>query len=490
MSNTQAQQQSVQASDAEKRALANLQALGRDLATQLFVCFKTASFYDSGNSNYKKQIDKLHHLISVALDSDQELLLTSVEGYLFFNQQRLKINLDGYLAAKYLQENFEKWQISGLAFETGIEINSLSAAVFELIKGNDSQRGAEKLNSHFNERGISGVRFIEVQELVSSKDEQPLDDKTGAKKSFFKAISVVQEVMTASVQGRQIHLIKAKRAIHSLVDEIIKNESYLLELTALRNFDQYTYKHSVNVSVFAVALGLRLGFTKSQLAELGFAALFHDFGKTRIPIDLLNKPNGLDKADWSRMQEHPTFGARALAQSFSMDRYTGRAMLVAFEHHKNLDGTGYPYVNSERNLNLYSRIVAICDFFDALTSGRSYRKKALPVDEVILKMIQQTKVKFDPYLLKVFINIVGIYPVGSLLLLDTGELALVVQNNPEDLFRPEVKIIADRNGKKYPAPRTRLASYDDKNDRYFRNVLHLVDPDKYGIDISGYILED
>ena len=284
----------------------------------------------------------------------------------------------------------------------------------------------------------------------SEDDNSPRDDRKKAKRTFFNAISVVQEILTAPSENRQLNLIRAKRAIHSLVDQLLNNERYLLELTALQKFDDYTYKHSVNVSIFAVALGLRLGFSKSQLSELGFAALFHDFGKTKIPIDLLNKPDGLNSSDWSQMQEHPVYGAKVIARSFPIDRYTARAVLVAFEHHKNLDGTGYPYINRTRPINLFSRIVAICDYFDALTSGRSYRKKTVPVDEVIMQMMKLSGVKFDPHLLKVMINIVGIYPSGSLLLLDTGELALVTANNPDDIFRPEVKIIADTQGRKDP----------------------------------------
>jgi HD-GYP domain-containing protein (c-di-GMP phosphodiesterase class II) len=477
--------------DADKRALANQQALGRDLVTQLYICLKTASFYDPSNDNFRKQIYKFRDLLQIASEISARINITSVDGYLFMNEDRLKINLDGYLAAKFLQRQFEQLHVAGLDFSTNASMQDLTETMLEAVGTETVKIGAEALNAIFKKKGILSIKFIPSLKILDEEDESLQEnDKLNAKQAFFRAIGVVQEVLTNYAQGRKANIVKAKRAVHSLVDQIIRNESYMLELTALKKHDQYTYKHSVNVSVFAVALGMRLGFGKSQLAELGFAALFHDFGKTKIPIDLLNKPDGLDSTDWSQMQEHPVYGAKALAQSFAIDRYASRAMLVAFEHHKNLDGTGYPYINRAKSLNLHSRIVALCDFFDALTSGRTYRKDSLPVDEVILKMIRQSNVKFDPYLLKVLINIIGVYPVGTLLLLDTGELALVKQNNPDDIFRPDVKIIADRNGKKVPAPVARLSSYDEKNKRYFRNVLHMVDPDRYHIDISQYILED
>jgi len=478
-------------SDAEKRALANQQALGRDLVTQLYVCLKTASFYDISNENFKKQLTKLADFLDIAFESKKEITVTSVEGYLFFNEQRLKINLNGYLAAKYTQQQFDKLKVSGLAFKKPVSDDELTAVIPAITGSSHGQNGADRLNAALAAKNVRNISFIPAQHLVSEVDEpSEREERQNAKQTFFKAINVVQEMLTAPSKGRQISLIKAKRVIHSLVDNIMKNESYLLELAALKSYDKYTFQHSVNVSIFSVALGLRLGLDKSPLAELGFAALFHDFGKTRIPLDLLNKPDNLNSNDWSLMQEHPVYGAKVIAQSFAMDRYTGRAILVAFEHHKNLDGTGYPYINRTEEINLYSRIVSLCDVFDAMTSGRAYFKETVPIDRVILQMIKQAGVKFDPYLLKILINIIGIYPSGSLLLLDTGELALVVRNDPEDIFRPEVKIIADQSGKKSPAPKTGLSSFDKAHNRYFRNVVHLVDPSKYGIDISEYILED
>lgn len=478
-------------SDAERRTLANQQALGCDLITQLYVCLKTASFYDVHNENFKKQLAKMAELLDVAFESKKETTITSVDGYLFFNEQRLKINLDGYLAAKYIQQKFDKLRISGMMVKKPVSGEELTVVILTFTDPSNRESGADKLNKSLTEKDVRKISFMATQHLVNEEPESSeREERQNAKQTFFKAINVVQEMLTAPSKGRQISLIKAKRVIHSLVDNIIKNDSYLLELTALKSYDKYTFQHSVNVSIFSVALGLRLGLDKSRLAELGFAALFHDFGKTRIPLDLLNKPDDLSSSDWSLLQEHPVYGAKALAQSFAMDRYTGRAILVAFEHHKNLDGTGYPYINLTKEINLFSRIVSLCDVFDAMTSGRAYFKETVPVDRVILQMIKLTGVKFDPYLLKILINIIGIYPAGSLLLLDTGEMALVVKNDPEDIFRPEVKIIADQNGKRSPAPRARLASFDKVNNRYFRNVVHLVDPSKYGIDISGYILED
>jgi HD-GYP domain-containing protein (c-di-GMP phosphodiesterase class II) len=278
--------------------------------------------------------------------------------------------------------------------------------------------------------------------------------------------------------------------IHSLVDQILSDETYLLELTALKQFDDYTFVHSVDVSIYAITVGLRMGFTRPMLAELGFAAMFHDIGKTKIPVDLLNKPSGLQSADWELMHEHPVIGAKLIGKSMSLDRYTARAILVAFEHHKNLDGTGYPYVNRTEKVNLYSRIVAICDFFDAITSGRKYQKNKIRFDEAVAEMLKHSGTKFDQLLLKIFVNVMGVYPTGTLLLLDTDELAIVVSNNPEYISRPRVRLIANKDGPLITPRIADLTARDQDTTRYLRNVSRVVDPDRYNIDISRFVLAE
>ena len=277
----------VQLSDAEKREIANLQALGRDLATQLYVCLKTASFYDPRNDNFKKQISKFLDLLHVATDHESHLSITDVDGYLFLNDQRLKIKLDGYLAAKYLQSQFENLGVAGMEFSVKTELEELEKAFSQVVRSDLKVRNAENLNDYFRGLEIKNIKFIPSLTIDDCRDDDDDEsERTSAKKTFFQALSVVQQVMGGFAQQkkRNTNFFKAKRAIHGIIDEIIKNESYMLELTVLRNYDQYTYKHSVNVSVFAVALGIRLGLSKARLAELGFAALFHDFGKTRIPV--------------------------------------------------------------------------------------------------------------------------------------------------------------------------------------------------------------
>jgi len=258
-------------------------------------------------------------------------------------------------------------------------------------------------------------------------------------------------------------------------------------LTSIKNFDEYTFAHSVNVCVLSVSLGVRLGLSKRELSELGFAALFHDVGKVRLPLNILNKPGELNEQEWEEVRKHPVFGVKTLLSKRSLDRFSTRAMVVSFEHHLNLDLSGYPQLSFKKDLNLFSRIVTIADVYDSMTSGRVYAKTPLTPDEALRRMLGKEGKAFDPVLLKVFINMLGIYPVGSVVILDSGEVGVVMKANPAELSRPEVAIIADKSGKKDKMETVDLTKIDEKTGKHKRTILKTIDPHQYKLDIARYI---
>jgi len=466
---------------------------GKDLVNQLYVVLRTCKVYEPSNENYRRQLVKLYDALGQCFEFDSSATVHIADGYFFFNEERLRIDLNGYLATKYLQEAFQILEISGIRFDEGIEISTLSA-LFRLI-AETLPRYMEDTPEDIGER-MTGLdlpylaMFPALSEEASGKRPRTIREKKRlAKHNFFTAINTVGEIVSQTSADKKVNGARVKRVVHSIVDQILSDETYLLELAALKNFDDYTFVHCVDVCIFSIAVGLRLGFNKRMLSELGFAAMFHDIGKTRLPVDLLNKPSELDRDDWQQVHEHPVHGVRLIGNSMLLESHSARAMIVSFEHHKNLDGTGYPYINRNASINLFSRIVAICDFFDALTSGRKYQPKRVRLDEAVRELAKLAGSKFDPLLVKVFINVVGLYPTGTLLLLDTGELAMVVSNNPEDVLRPRVKILANSNGLLEQPKVSDLTDIDRSNGRFIRSVSRVVDPEKYDIDISQFVLD-
>src|SRR5688500_9827211 len=259
-------------------------------------------------------------------------------------------------------------------------------------------------------------------------------------------------------------------------------------MTTLRDYDEYTFTHCVNVCIFSVILGQRLGLDKIELYELGLGALLHDLGKQRSDADITKKTAGLTDDEWNLMQQHPTEGLLSL---FSMRGFTDapyRAMLIAYEHHMKTDLTGYPKNKRGRNPTLFSRIVAVADGFDAATSKRSYQSVPWPPGKVLAEMRDNPKRGYDPLLVKAFLNVTGVYPVGTLVTLDTHEMAVVIQSNPNPqlLHQPIVKIVSNSMGMPLPEPVSVDLSDTDGSGNPFRSIIKTTNPERYGINVGDY----
>ena len=300
-------------------------------------------------------------------------------------------------------------------------------------------------------------------------------------------MTAVKEIIVSTGDDGEINTAKTKRVVHSLIDQITRDEQSMIELTAIRDYDDYTYAHSVNVTIYSHTVGIRLRLDRARLSQLGFSALFHDVGKVKLPQDLIKKPDAFDEDDWIQMQRHPLLGLKTILRNLDLNVHTARAARAAFEHHINADGTGYPMLHyREREPDLFSRIISIVDTFDALTSGRVYLRKAMPPDMVLKKMRHQMTSKFDPFLLKLFNDIVGIYPAGTLVLLNTDEIALILTNNREQPARPYVKVVGNRDGL-LPTPLWADLTLPEHADRV---IIRRIDPDHYGLSVRDFVLDD
>jgi HD-GYP domain-containing protein (c-di-GMP phosphodiesterase class II) len=290
--------------------------------------------------------------------------------------------------------------------------------------------------------------------------------------------------------GQSPSIKKIKRVVQSIVDQILNEETSLLGLTTIRDYDEYTFTHSVNVCIFSVALGRRLGLSKLQLYDLGLAALFHDIGKSRVPLEVLNKAEGFTDDDWRQMAAHPWMGVLTLFSFRGHQEHPYRGMVVAYEHHMKNDLTGYPKPVRPRAQSVFSKIVAVADGFDAATSRRAYQTTPLSPAAVLAEMRSNPKRGFDQVIVKGFINLLGIFPVGTLVLLDTFELAIVQSPNPkpEAVSRPIVRIVSDERGNVlYPGT---LIDLNEQNASggFKRTIIKTDNPDRYGINVGDYFV--
>jgi len=239
-----------------------------------------------------------------------------------------------------------------------------------------------------------------------------------------------------------------------------------------------------------VALGRKLGLTRLQLYDLGVGALMHDVGKARVPLEILNKPGSLTEDEWRTVCHHPWMGVLQLFQMRGQNDIPYRAMVVAFEHHKKTDLSGYPRHVRPRELSIYSKVVAVSDAFDAATSRRAYQTVPLTPADVLQEMRVNPRRGMDQVLVKAFMSLVGHYPVGTLVVLDTFELALVHGANPspDAISRPIVKVVSDERGNVlFPGTLVDLTERDASG-VFKRTIIKVGDPDRYGIRVSDYYI--
>jgi HD-GYP domain-containing protein (c-di-GMP phosphodiesterase class II) len=338
----------------------------------------------------------------------------------------------------------------------------------------------------------TNVTVFEVTPPVESADDPDdlLEAKERAKRTYAQSVTTTKEVINSVRMGASPNIKKIKRVVQGIVDQILAEETSLMGLTTIRDYDDYTFTHCVNVCIFSVALGRRLGLTRLQLYDLGFAGLFHDIGKSRVPIDIIQKPDMLTEEEWRLVASHPWLGVLALFQLREQSEFPYRSMLVAYQHHMKRDLTGYPRSLRMQDMTFYSKIVAVADGFDAATTRRIYMSEALDPSEVLREMRDNPRRGMDPVVVKAFVALLGIYPVGTFVILDTFELAVVHGANPlQDMVsRPIVRVISDANGNVvHPGTLVDLAERDEAGN-FRRTIIKTGDPDRYGIRVGDYFL--
>jgi HD-GYP domain-containing protein (c-di-GMP phosphodiesterase class II) len=457
-------------------------ANAQDVISQLSVILRTAKIHDPENIAVTTAIERFLLLINAMIESELSVTLELRGEFFHINGMRIRYSINNIFNYNSLIREFKKIEIGKVIFRNIVSSEDMQLFLKTVIKAGFSDAPYEKMldfAEKSNNIGIDRIRKI--------TEGEETDVRKIIKKTYFGAVSYIKGVMANIRAGERINIRKAKRIMETMVDHLLDEEQLLLSMTAIKNYDEYTYHHSVNVSILSIALGQRLGLRKKMLTELGLVALLHDIGKIEIPEDILNKPSAFTDDEWRIVQRHPIWGLRALLKLRELDSTTMRSSIVAFEHHMNCDFSGYPKVNKYTELDLFSKIISIADKYDAITSSRVYSRNALAPDKALSVMIEGAGKQLDPLLFKFFVNMVGVFPVGTLVMLDTKELGLVYESEAVFADRPRVLIILDSTGKKIRGPVVNLTE-KDKAGKYYRSIVKTLDPYKYNINLAEYLL--
>jgi HD-GYP domain-containing protein (c-di-GMP phosphodiesterase class II) len=462
---------------------------------EIFIRFssawKTAQIYEPNNLTFIKQVEPLFTLIQNILNTQVKAVFHFRDNTLFFNTIRIKFDFFSYQNFKFLADEFRKKGIGTIGFKPGLDMSELKQFVCFLANAEaKKENNFEDLEARIKNNGLIHIILEKVQDFGISEGMAPEQIRQAAKKVYGKSISHLRGVFEGEGKGKRVGLKKTRRLIQSIVDLIMQDESFMIGLTNVQNYDEYTLNHSTNVTILAICFGKGLGLEKKELGDLGISSFFHDIGKLEIPKEILEKKGKLDEEERALIEKHPLHGAGKLVLLKELSFLPIRALYVALEHHVWKDLQGYPKSWKRDTVDLYSKMVKICDVFDAVTTKRPYRDHAFTRDQALNLMLETIGTEFDPILLKIFSNMVGVYPIGTLVALDTDELGIVMETNSETAFmlRPKVKLITDDMGNRIDGEIVDLTEMDPHTKKYKRSIIKSLDPHKYDIKVGDYFL--
>lgn len=455
----------------------------KEIVSQLAVIIRTAQIHEPTNVAVISSIEKFVSMMNSLVKNEGAIALELAGEYFYVNESRVRFSMEFLLNFDFLQREFKKRALGSIAFLCPLQPEDIQSFLRGFISSSFSTEPFESLKE-----SIKSAHCMDVGPLKKIKEDvEEFDIRKAVKKTYFNAVSFTKGVMNKLKAGEKINIKKAKRVVESMVDVILEQDEFLIGMTAIKDYDEYTYHHSVNVSILAVALGQRLGLGKKTLLELGLVALFHDIGKIEIPAEVLNKPTRFTDEEWKTVKKHPMWGVRAIFKMKGFDSSSVRGAIVAFEHHIHQDRTGYPTIRKITDLDLFSRIVGIADQYDGMTSSRVYSRVPMTPDKALSLMVERTGLQLDPLLMKFFINMVGVYPVGSLVMLNTRELGLVYGSNAVFPKMPRVMLITDAKGKKIEGKVVDLTEKSPDGGT-LRSISRTLDPNKYKINLAEYML--
>ena len=377
-----------------------------------------------------------------------------------------KADTMGSLVKRLQQSGVER-----ITIDRGVTIDELTTfvyAVANFVAGDDPDQPIMPPQPHIR------VGRVSVEQRV----EGSLADMATIKRLYNDAVSVAGSVWESAVTEGAPDPTVARSMVDGLAQAVSQNRTALLALTTLKNYDNYTFTHMVNVSILTMGQARGLGIDGPLLREFGLAALLHDIGKVRTPQEVLNKPEKLTDAEFTIMKRHVVDGAEILRQT---PEIPALAPVVAFEHHLRLDGTGYPGGVERSALNVGTMLCSIADVYDAMRSQRAYQQ-SFPTDRILAVLKRNDGSQFDQHLVRRFAQLVGIYPAGNLVRLNTGEIAVVLKVYAPDPNRPQVRVLFDRNRKRLElAYEINLWDTTEDPERP-TSVVAPVDPAEYEID--------
>ena len=435
-------------------------------------------------------IEKFSKSLNDCMESDALTLKISNDQF-FVDDEKLPYTRTTKNLFDNIIHYFDTRDMEGVRFLEDIKQVSAKEILTFIHVLQQSEQNSDPLDWLKNSLAAQNIRWIELikkSEAPKVDQESSYKDKAErwerARKDYTYAKASLEKVAKRLKDGKSVVGIgKTVRVVQGMVTNLFEDDEVYAAISTLRVFDDYTFTHSVNVAMLSMCLGRRINLSRRNLTSLGICALFHDLGKIEIPNEVLHKKGHLDDSELKLIEEHSLNSARLLLKLKASPDSKARILVPLFEHHLKYDLSGYPRADWKKPLTLFGKIISIADKYDTLTSSRAYRKSLMSPDRALGYMFDRTGKDYDPILIKVFINILGLYPVGTLLRLENGELALVVSSPSRDFSkRPLVCVLEkDREGSYKKREIINLDERDPETGNYIREITETYHPATFGI---------
>lgn len=408
--------------------------LGHDFLRALYHMVNTVRVYEDNNQLVRESVSAFQNLLNeLTAGGDISLLLYRSRFHL--GGEKLPYRRDMAVVTYNMAEFFSKRSIGGLNFlkdsrDATPEKTMMFTRVFNDAVRHDN--AFEWLEKKLEEQKFPWVQILPKQDEDAVDSENIEDERyEKARKNYFLAVEAVREVANKVSKG-MVGIRRSRRLAQNIVDLIQEDSALMIGLTTIRSYNDYLYSHSVNVALLATCLGRHIELSDLSLEHLTICGLFHDLGKVDVPKEILLKHHPLTEGEWDVMKAHPVLGVKKILMLNATPSLRSRIILGPFEHHLNLDMTGYPLTQFMGHLSLMGKIIHIADVYEAMTAPAVYRPKAFTPDEALKKMWAEAGKIFDRILLKRFIHMMGSFPIGSIVELSDGSMGLVMDYPDED----------------------------------------------------------
>ncbi len=455
------------------------------------------------NDVLKDAVQKFIQLVEQSVQNAASISIHLMDGRFYFQEEKVHLRPANTRLFNRLMQFMENRSIYGFHIQSRLNDVSFQKIIFFFRLLNQAENHEDPstwLTIKMEENDLNwisvalsplsqmGATFPAFDEM-SRNDE--LEMKKGQiRKTYSHVLCTIKEVAGKISSNQVTGMRKSVRLVQKMVDLISEDEPLFLGISTLRIYDDYTYAHSLNVAIISMCLGKRIGLSHKTLERLGLCGLFHDLGKVEIPKQILNKQESLNEEEFNLLKTHSMHSARLILKLKSKRDRRIRILVPPFEHHMGYDHSGYPKVPTGPRISLFGRILTIADVYDAITSPRIYRSSAMSPDKALSHMMSRSGTHFDPILLKVFVNMLGVCPVGTLLKLDTGEIGIVMKpSKSNDGKRPIVQLLIQGDQQTYEKGIiVDLSDKDSVTGKYCRNISERMHPSSMGIQAAAFLV--